>query len=117
MDTSSNLYKAGRLVRLLGWVSIIALAGIFSIFTIVYLDSREISREFDWMLAIFLLSGVIAILSLYTGTALKHKKLWARNVSLVICILALTSPPIGTLIGVFILYYLYQGWSECLTIT
>ena len=112
MDTLSNLYKAGRLVRLLGWITFIAAIGVIAAIIIPYMYSNELPEELYIFLLLLISSIALSTFTLFTGNAIKHNKKWAKVSGLILALLALFSPPIGTVLGIFILYYLYKGWSE-----
>ena len=42
----------------------------------------------------------------------RRRRQWARRASIVMCILMLPGVPIGTVIGVYLLFYLWDGWPE-----
>ena len=113
MDTASNLYRAGQFTRLLGWLSLLGTVVIIAVVAMLYSESADIANELPLYAAALLLSMVVAIFTLFTGTALKDRRIWARNTAVALSLLALAAPPISTIIGIIILFYLYRGWSEC----
>jgi len=99
--------KAGRLLRLVGWLTI-ALGVLF--IGVMFLASQN--RAIPSWIAVTAIPLVIGVIYLVVGAAVKKGKLWARVVACVLSVLMLLSFPIGTLIGGFALYYLIKGWSE-----
>ena len=111
MDTNSNLYKAGRVLRFTAWIALLASA--YIIVSITYLN-KEMYGMVGMDMYIVMLSIAIpsALFSLYVGNALKQNKKWAKIPSVALATLAVLSPPLGTILGIFTLYYIYRGWSE-----
>ena len=55
-----------------------------------------------------LFTGVLGILSVFAGFGMLKMKEWARWITIVLAIFSLPVIPIGTLISVFILFYLFK---------
>ncbi|WP_435237270.1 hypothetical protein ACR30L_06785 [Psychromonas sp. PT13] len=106
----SNLEKAGRLLRLMGWVIlvILILVIISMLMPIIYGDGDFNSTPIIW----FMVALIIPIVYLYVGTAIKQNKKWAKITGVVFAIFSLINAPIGTILGIAMLYYLKKGWHE-----
>jgi len=61
------------------------------------------------------LISIVAILAirllLYVGASVKANKRWAKIFGLIYGFVLLLSVPVGTFIGIFLLYYLIGGWQ------
>ena len=77
-----------------------------------YIVMQQHSFGLDYYVIILSIAIPASLLSLFTGEALKHKKPWAKVPALLIALLALMSPPLGTILSIFVFYYLYKGWAE-----
>lgn len=96
--------KAGRLVRLLGWLQIIAAV----IFAAVLL--RATNAEEPMLLVGFVpLLTVSGVAHLYLGTALKEHKNWARIVGIILGISGLLG---ANPLGAFLLWWLLKQWDD-----
>ena len=104
--------KAGRLLRLCGWLILIASIGIAaSIFLPAY-NVGFIDKEITPMLYLVLLFLALSLITLLVGSAVKKNIKWAKITSLFLTLILLCSPPLGTILAAFIYYYLFKGWSE-----
>jgi hypothetical protein len=112
MNQLTNLQKAGRLIRLLGWLSLIAVIGIVAAIAIPLIATGKGIGQAIPIILLSLLSLVIPIIHFWVGNSIKQNKKWAKIIGVIIGILNLLNFPIGTFIGIFILLYLYKGWNE-----
>ncbi len=115
METNSYLLKAGRLVTFMAWLNIIV-----SIIIIVIMSNNDMSMQNNSMASnqyVIILSIAIpsSILALFVGKALKNTKTWAKAPAVFLALLSFISPPLGTIIAIFLFYYLYKGWREFTT--
>ena len=108
--SDSYTTKAGRLIQLLGFITLAMLlvAGAFVIVNRL-LTAQPIPAS---AMAAFALGIVLAAVYLIVGTELTKHKRWARALAWVIGVLALFNFPIGTIIGAFVLYYLVKARHE-----
>ena len=113
----SNLHKAGRLLKLFGWLAMIAIVGISSSILIPIIHDGKIDEEVYIAIPLIVLAVSISVFYLFIGNAVKKDKIWAKVTGIVLAGVSLFSFPIGTIIGGFILYYLYRGWNEQISIT
>jgi hypothetical protein len=110
MDKSMKGYEiAGRSFRALGWLQIIGVVGIYAAILIPVIGKKEYPDSKAYLL---LLTIILPIISLKLGKAIKEHKLWAYNVGIIYSIIMLFGFPLGTVIGVYILYYLIKGWND-----
>lgn len=107
----SNLEKAGRLLRLMGWISLIGVIGIIAAIAVPAFSQKG-GGEVTGVILISLITLVIPVLYLKTGSAIKQGKKWAKITGAVIAIISLISVPIGTIVGIATLFYLNKGWNE-----
>lgn len=71
----------------------------------------ELSKTYYMVLSLLLLIG-IGILFLYIGNAVKKNKQFGKVIGIIIGVVLLFVFPVGTIPGIFILYYLVKGWKE-----
>ncbi len=112
MKNDRYLYKAGRILIVMAWFNL-ALAVVIG--ALWYnLDSNMPGSEImtNQYMLVLSISIPASILSLVVGKALKHNKTWTKIPALLLTLLAFVSVPVGTIIAIFIIYYLYKGWSE-----
>lgn len=116
-DNLKPYEKAGRLVRLFAWLSLIGLVGI-AVDIIVLMFAHGTKMGGGRPAGGLAVGLIIFTLFLFTyfqfalGTAMKQHKNWGRNVGIGYAILQLFGFPIGTVIGAYILYCLIKGWDE-----
>jgi hypothetical protein len=106
--------QAGRLIRFLAWLQLVALIGIATAIIVPIVTSGKgmiAQVSLFEALAIALVLG-IAKLFFVLGTAVKEHKEWARKVGIGLGILLLFGFPIGTIVGAYILWALIKGWQE-----
>ncbi len=105
-----NSVKAGRLIRLLGWLTLVL--GVLIAGAVLVLTLRMGGNRYLIALIPLTLFVVLAVGLLFVGANVKKGRPWARIVGGLLGVLSLLNFPIGTLIGAFILYYLVRGWHE-----
>ena len=76
-------------------------------------DQPDVSESvIDFVDSMMIVGGVIAlivaVLYIITGWGLWTMKSWARIVAIILAIISLLSFPIGTIIGIVILWYLFK---------
>ena len=104
--------KAGRLFRLLGWLTLI----FGTIAIAVPLLTNDLSQvsftALVPLLALIIIVIGISILQFKVGAAIKEHKDWGRTVGIILSFIQLLGFPIGTIIGAYILWCLIKGWNE-----
>ena len=103
--------KSGRLLKFFGWLGIVvavaAAAG-------VALPAAKAGKTTEGILvggAILALVGGLSWFQICVGQGVKEHKHWARTAGIVLSVFQLFGFPIGTLIGAYILFNLFQGWD------
>lgn len=109
-DSLSSTVKAGRLIRMFGWVNLIFTIGIAAAIGISIMAESESIPEWDW--TAFAAAILVSLVFLLVGAGVKNYKVWAKIVGAALAVVCLLYVPIGTLIGIFILAYLAIGWKE-----
>jgi len=101
--------RAGRVIRLMGWLSLVAVLGIF-----VSIIIPEVVQHKTPPVAIFivLIVLIIPIFQLILAKAVMEHRKWARTAGIIYGIICLFGFPVGTLIGAFILGGLGKGWDD-----
>lgn len=112
----SNIEKAGRLLRLSGWLMLIPAIGIAASILLPLYVNDDFGGTSPFIMYLLVLFIFLSFLTLFIGKAVKNNKKWAKISGLFISTLLLISPPIGTVLALIIYYYLYKGWSENHTI-
>ena len=108
----TNLEKAGRLLRLYGWLILIATLGMSAVSIITAYNAGQITDELATMIPLLVLLLILSILTLIVGSAVKINKKWAKIACTILAVFMLASLPVGTILALFIFYYLYRGWNE-----
>ena len=109
-----NYEKAGRLFRILGWLSLAfgAIAIAFPLFTLSSEISQAPVSSFIPLLSLVVIIVLMSILQLKVGAAIKEHKDWGRIAGIILGCIQLIGFPIGTIIGAYILWCLIKGWDE-----
>lgn len=102
--------KAGRLFRLIGWISAVgAVGGVAALLLEMTSDQSKYTTE---LLPSVVVMGLLAVLLLKVGGAIKQHVGWGRPAGIGIAALQLLAFPVGTLIGAYILWCLIKGWEQ-----
>jgi hypothetical protein len=102
--------KAARVIRLM---AILGVVGVIGIASAVLLPALSGGRALEPVMLAILCAGIALVVGLFfVAGAVKSYKTWGRYAGIVYALLALTSIPIGTLIGGYILWQLWFGWAE-----
>jgi len=104
--------KVGRLIRLFGWLTLIL--GFFLIVALIVpaATGQNGNQSMAAMLIPVFIIGGLGWLELYVGNAIKQHIEWARVAGIVLGALSLPGIPIGTIIGIYIIYTLSRKWDE-----
>ncbi len=109
-ESLSSTVKAGRLIRMFGWVNLIFTIGIGAAVVIYSVGQNQSILEWDWI--VFAPAILVSLVYLLVGAGVKNYKTWAKILGAVLAAVCLLYVPIGTLIGISILVYLARGWKE-----
>src|SRR5580765_3592940 len=108
--------QAGRIIRFLAWLQMIAVVGIAAAIIIpVVTGGKGVTSPAQFFLIAILILVVslgIAKFLFVLGTALKEHKEWARKAGIVLGIIQLFGFPLGTILGAYILWALTKGWNR-----
>lgn len=109
--------KASRLLALLGWITlIVTLAVVVSIALPLFMtEEHDLYNLDNGVILLVIVPGLLLALAgfyLWVARSLRNHRKWARNTAIILAVLSLPSVPIGTLIGLALLYYLYKGRNE-----
>lgn len=102
--------RAGRVIRLLGYLAFIGCVGIALAIGIPLVAQPGHAGD-AWKLAPLLLILLVPMLVLSIGAAVKEHKPWGRVAGNIYGILLLFGFPIGTIAGVYVLWNLTK-WDE-----
>ena len=106
--------KAGRVIRLLAWISCISVIAIAAAVLIpLFANARQ--TEAGPIVVVVIVSALIALFvyfQLALGTAIKQHKGWGRKVGIGYGVILLFGFPIGTIVGAYCLYCLIKGWDQ-----
>lgn len=109
-DQLSYTAKAGRLVQFLGFINLAILVIVAVARGVNYFVTAE--PVAGSAVTAFAIAVALAVAFVFVGSEMKKHKKWAIVLGWVIGIISLFNFPIGTIIGAFVLYYLYQGRNE-----
>ena len=108
----TNTEKAGRIMKLLGWIcGILTLLMVIAV-AIPNLMSEQPVEGIEVGAILLSIALVFSGLYIWVGTALQEYKSWARVATLLLALISLINIPIVTIIVVIILIYLLRGWNE-----
>lgn len=96
----------------MGWLSLVGIAVIFAAIMIPILSDGGDAASFSEILFLGLLLLIIPAIYLITGRAIKQGKSWGKVAGVVKGCVSLLNVPIGTIVGIAVLFYLKKGWGE-----
>ncbi|MBI3566437.1 MAG: hypothetical protein HY079_14685 [Elusimicrobia bacterium] len=108
MDELTPYQKAGRLIRLIAWLQVVAFVGIVAAIAIPMFATGRTPPPTSLLALLFLL---LPFLYFKIGTAVKEHQDWGRIGGVIVGFLMLFGFPIGTLLGGYILWCLIKGWD------
>jgi hypothetical protein len=100
--------RAARVMRLVGWISLVVGAGsTFAVFYPALVTQKTLPGIF-WVVALLMigLPGLMIVIA----QGLFAQRPWARTAGIVYGVFALFGFPIGTFIGAYVLWQLRKGW-------
>jgi len=107
----SNLEKAGRFLRLMGWINLVLFTGIIAAVAIPVLADGQ-PGELASLLLLTIVAVAIIVLYLSAGSAIKRGKRWGKVTGAAVATVSLINVPVGTVCGALTLFYLKKGWGE-----
>ncbi|OGP66447.1 MAG: hypothetical protein A2Z19_06185 [Deltaproteobacteria bacterium RBG_16_54_18] len=106
--------KAGRIIRLLAWISGISVLAIAAAVLVPLIAKPQPAEAGP--IAVLMIVLVLIVLFVYfqltLGGAIKQHKEWGRNVGIGYSVILLFGFPIGTIVGIYVLYCLIKGWDQ-----
>ena len=115
MAKKLKLYeKAGRVIRLLAWISGIFVLAIAAA-TLIPLFANRQQAEAGPIGVVVIVLALIALFvyfQLALGAAIKQHEAWGRTVGIGYGVILLFGFPIGTIVGAYCLYCLIKGWDQ-----
>ncbi len=112
MATLKGYEKAGRAFRALGYLAVLAAFGIAAAVAIPAVNSGRVVGGTLAGVVLLLAVGSLAWFEIHVGRSIMQRRPWARTAGIVWGVLYLVSFPVGTLIGVYVLWFLTRGWDE-----
>jgi len=109
---NSNTQNAAHLMMILGLLVIFIIATICISVMMVNFMGDEVERPDSFFWPIIAALFAFGIVLLIIANRLKSHHHWARYAASVIGTISLIAFPVGTVMGLFILSYLYKGWDE-----
>ncbi len=106
----SSTVKAGRLLRLLGWLTLVLTVVIGAAIAIPALAKGETFPQ----AALVALAAAVGVAAVYlvVGGGVKRHRPWAKVTAVFIALLSLANVPVGSILGAITLFYLVRGWRE-----
>jgi membrane protein YdbS with pleckstrin-like domain len=102
--------KAGRVIRLMAWLSVLSFAAIgVAVVTPAIATGHPLPVEFI-ALGVVLLLIPLSLFVIARGVFKQRD--WARWAGMGYAVLALFGIPIGTIVGFYVLWQLQKGWPE-----
>jgi O-antigen/teichoic acid export membrane protein len=115
MAKKLKLYeKAGRVIRLMAWISGIGVLAMAAAVVIPLIDKPEPSEAGPIAVVVIVLALIVLFVffQLALGAAIKQHKAWGRTVGIAYGVILLFGFPIGTIVGAYCLYCLIKGWDQ-----
>jgi membrane protease YdiL (CAAX protease family) len=115
MAKKLKLYeKAGRVIRLLAWISGISVLAIAAATLIPLFANQQQAGAGPIAVVIIVLALIVLFVffQLALGVAIKQHKAWGRTVGIAYGVILLFGFPIGTIVGAYCLYCLIKGWDQ-----
>ena len=115
MSKKLKLYeKAGRVIRLMAWISGISVLAIAAATLIPLIADKQQVETGSIVVVIIVLAAIslFVYFQLALGAAIKQHKEWGRTVGIGYGVILLLGFPIGTIVGAYCLYCLIKGWDQ-----
>lgn len=109
---NSNTQNAGHLMMILGLLVLFIIATICISVMMVNFMGDEVERPDSLFWPIIAAVAAFGFVLLFIANRLKGHHHWARYFASFLGAFSLIAFPVGTVMGLFILSYLYKGWEE-----
>jgi len=103
--------KGGRLVRFLGWLTLVATIGAILSTLIPAILKSEMTPQLASGIPYYIFLIIYTVFQLFLGNAIKAHLSWSRIVGIIFGIILLIGFPIGTIAGVYLIICLTKGWN------
>ncbi|MBT5935716.1 hypothetical protein [uncultured Sulfurimonas sp.] len=108
LELSINLIKFPMIVSIFGVIALL-----ISFFTNpIGLDNMEAINSYEKRYSLIFILSLKSIFFYVLSKELKKKKSWARIVTVIAGVLLLIAIPIGTIVGLILIYNMTKGWSK-----
>jgi hypothetical protein len=105
--------KAGRVIRLMAWLGVLATVGIGAAVLLPALSARG-ALPFELLIMLGLTAAFVVGLFFVASAVLRHRT-WGRFAGIAYGLISLAGFPIGTIVGLYVLWHLVFGWGEAAT--
>lgn len=109
---NTNTQNAGHLMMILGLLLLFIIATICISVMMVNVMGDEVERPDSLFWPIISAAAAFGFVLLFIANRLKGHHHWARYAASFLGTVSLIAFPVGTVMGLFILSYLYKGWEE-----
>jgi glucan phosphoethanolaminetransferase (alkaline phosphatase superfamily) len=109
---NTNSQNAARLIKVLGWLVLFIIGTMAGSVLVVKFMAEEFERANPTFWPVVIACLILGFILLFVAKALAQHKQWARYAGMFFAAWALILFPVGTVLGLFILSYIYKGWDE-----
>lgn len=109
---NTNSQNAARLIKVLGWLDLFIIGTMALSVLVVKFMAEEFERANPTFWPVVIASLLMGVFLLFISKGLAQHQPWARYAGAFFAVLALILFPVGTVLGLFILSYIYKGWHE-----
>jgi hypothetical protein len=102
--------KAGRVIRLMAWLGVLGTVGIGAAVLLPALSTGN-ALPLELLIMLGLIAAFVIGLFFVAGAVLRHRT-WGRFAGIVYGLISLAGVPIGTIVGLYVLWHLLFGWNE-----
>jgi len=109
---NTNSQNAARLIKVLGWLDLFIIGTMALSVLVVKFMAEEFERANPTFWPVVIASLLLGVFLLFVSKALAQHKPLASCAGALFAGLVLFLLPVGTVLGLFILSYIYKGWHE-----
>lgn len=102
--------KAGRVIRLMAWLGIVGVVGIGAAILLPAMTTGK-PPPIELTLLIVAAAGLVAALFVVAGAVMRHAT-WGRYAGIAYGLISLPGIPIGSIVGLYIIWHLAFGWDD-----